>query len=146
MKTLNQAQKDLRHGTLKLPRGKLKALAALLVEFAEDLHCGIGLWRSVERHHAEAFGTPLPFIRREGAPRAGGEITPARLQHFLWVMYPQFHDGLILAPGHVDLIRVAEIAAEALRQQYAGVPPESAEKAMLGGRDDEAWDVKRELI
>ena len=33
----------------------LKTLAAVLVEFAEDLHCGIGIWHSLERSNREVL-------------------------------------------------------------------------------------------
>ena len=48
LKAFTQTQKGLSHDTLKLDRTSLKALAAILVEFAEDLHCEIGIWRGLE--------------------------------------------------------------------------------------------------
>ena len=65
-KSLARVQKDLTRGTLKLARPDLKTLAALLVEFGEDLHCGVGIWRTLERYHREFFGTPLPFLVEPG--------------------------------------------------------------------------------
>src|SRR4051794_9058682 len=66
-KRLARVQKDFIHDTLKLEKQLLKALAAILVEFAEDLHCGIGIWRSLEQYHQKFFGTPLPFPLEAGA-------------------------------------------------------------------------------
>ena len=60
-KSLTLALKGLTHNTLKLNRPSLNALAAMVVEFAADLHCEIGIWRSLERFNTEFFGTPLPF-------------------------------------------------------------------------------------
>ncbi|HKI17366.1 MAG TPA: hypothetical protein VKA15_05780, partial [Isosphaeraceae bacterium] len=48
-KALTQAQKRFNHDTLKLDGRSLKDLAAMLTEFAEDIHCEIGIWRSLER-------------------------------------------------------------------------------------------------
>src|SRR4051794_23168320 len=69
VKTLTTTQKNLTHDTLKLAHPHLKTLASILVEFAEDLHCGIGIWRSLEHYHREFFGIPLPLIREAEADR-----------------------------------------------------------------------------
>jgi hypothetical protein len=53
---LTRAQKDLAHGTPRLARHDLKTLASIIVEFAEDLHCGIGIWRSLD-----SGGWPFPL-------------------------------------------------------------------------------------
>src|SRR3954465_1474186 len=98
LQTLTRAQKDLAHNTLKLARRHLKALAAILVEFAEDLHCGIGLWRSLEQYRREFFGTPLPLIPEVEADPPPEEISPLRVRHLLWVLYPQMIPGLVIAP------------------------------------------------
>src|SRR4051794_25617492 len=84
---LARAQKDLTYDTLKLARPHLKTLAAILVEFAEDLHCGIGSWRSLEQYHREFFGTPVPFILEAGVALPPDQISPDRLRHLLWVLY-----------------------------------------------------------
>ena len=90
VKALTQAQKGLSNETLKLDTPRLKALATILVEFAEDLHCEIGIWRSVERFNTELFGTSLPFLSVQRTAFPEDEISPTRLQHFLWILYPQF--------------------------------------------------------
>jgi hypothetical protein len=145
-KSLARVQKDLTHGTLKLARADLKTLAALLVDFGEDLHCGIGIWRSLERYHHEFFGTPLPFLvaPRTDPPREA--ISPDRVRHFLWVVYPQMVPDLILSPDHVDLVRVAAAAADVLQEQFADAPSDSGAKTFLGTPNDYGWEVKRKLI
>jgi hypothetical protein len=81
VKALTQAQKGFSNETLRLHTPRLKALATILVEFAEDLHCEIGIWRSVERFYAELFGTSLPFLSVQRTAFPEDEISPARLQH-----------------------------------------------------------------
>ena len=146
VRTLTRAQKDLTHDTLKLARPHLKTLAAILVEFAEDLHCGIGIWRSLEQYHREFFGTPLPLIPEAEADRPPEEISPLRVRHLLWVLYPQMIPDLIIAPEHVDLLRVADVVAGSLREQFADLPRDSGVRQFLGTPDDYGWEVKRKLI
>jgi hypothetical protein len=146
VRKLAQAQKGLASDTLKLTRPVLKELAAVLIELAEDLHCHIGLWASLERHHTEVFGTSLPFLLRAEMTPAPEAITPERLQHLLWVLYPRMLPDLILAPDHAVLRRLAEIAAEFLRDRFAKVPMDSGVTQFLGTPDEYAWDVKRKLV
>src|SRR4051812_32445238 len=119
VRTLTRAQKDLTHDTLKLARPDLRTLATILVEFAEDLHCGIGIWRSLEQYHRAFFGTPLPLIPETEADRPPEGISRARVRHLLWVLYPRMIPDLIRAPDHVDLLRVADVVAGSLREQFA---------------------------
>ena len=140
------AQKDFAHDTLELPRPVLKALAAILVEFAEDLHCGAGIWRSLERHNREFFGTPLPFLAEPGTEIPPGAITPVRVRHLLWVLYPQAIPDLIIAPEHVDLVRMAEVVAGFLGERFADLPTDSGVTQFLGTPDEYGWEVKRKLV
>ena len=146
VRTLTRVQKDLTHGTLKLARPDLKNLAALLVEFGEDLHCGIGIWRALEQYHREFFGTPLPFLVEPGTELPQAEITPDRVRHFLWVVYPEMIPDLVLSPDHVDLVRVADAATGILQDQFADTPNDSGVSRFLGTPDDHGWEVKRKLI
>jgi hypothetical protein len=84
---LAQAQKGLRHDTRRLDRPALKTLAAILVEFAEDLHCEIGIWQALKRSQTEFFGTPLPFVIDPSASPPLDGIRAARLQYFLWAIH-----------------------------------------------------------
>jgi hypothetical protein len=146
MRTLTKAQKDLTHDTLKLASPYLKTLSAILVEFAEDLHCGIGIWHSLERYHREFFGTPLPVIPGAEADSPPVEISPSRVRHLLWVLYPQIIPDLIIAPEHVDLLRLADVVAGFLREQFADLPRDSGIKRFLGTPEEYGWEVKRKLI
>jgi hypothetical protein len=146
VRRLAKAQKDLTHDTLRLARPDLETLAAILVEFAEDLHCGIGIWHSLERYNLEFFGTPLPLVAEAGAILPPGEISAPRVRHLLWVLYAQMIPDLLIAPEHVDLIRLADVASDVLRARFAELPRDSGIEQFLGTPDDHGWEVKRKLI
>jgi hypothetical protein len=147
VRSLATAQRELAHDTLKLPRPALKALAAVLVEFAEDLHAEVGVWSSLERSNQVFFGTPLPFLIEPGAAHPHEAISPARVQHLLWILYSQITpDALTLAPDHADLTRLAAVVAEDLRERFAGLPTDSGVKRFLETRDRFGWDIKRKLV
>jgi hypothetical protein len=144
---LAAAQKKFAYDTLKLPRTALKALAEVLVEFAEDLHTEVGVWRSLERSNQQFFGTPLPFLIAPGAAHPPEVISPPRVQHLLWILYSQITpDPLTLAPDHADLTRLSAVVAEDLQERFAGLPTDSGVKGFLETRDRFGWDVKRKLV
>ena len=60
-RTLTEAQRGFAYDTLRLPSKALGELAGILVDFAEDLHDGTGIWAAYERYNAEFFGTALPL-------------------------------------------------------------------------------------
>ena len=145
-KALSRAQQVFSSRTLRLEKRALKAVAALLIELAEDLHCDVGIWRALERSHTELFGTELPFQSETTAAPSRDAICPARIQHFLWVLYPQVIPGLVLPPDQPDLVRLAQVAAEALQKQFAGLPQDSAVKHFVATPNKYGWDVKRKLV
>ncbi len=57
-----RAYGSLAYKTLCLSDSKLEELASVLVEFAEDIHNDIGIWKSLELYNMEFFDTPLPFV------------------------------------------------------------------------------------
>lgn len=67
---------------------QLWALSSAIVELAEDLHCDIGIWDSLERYNREFFARPLPLLPPERQNAEQG-ISPERLQHFIWVLNAQ---------------------------------------------------------
>src|SRR5262249_31365746 len=87
LRFLVRGQRNFARDRLSLPKPALKALAGVLVGFAEDLHAGIGLWHSLERFNKEFFGPPLPFLIEPGAALPPEAISPARVQHLLWILY-----------------------------------------------------------
>ncbi len=141
---LSEVQRGLAHDTLRLPPKALGELASILVDFAEDLHNGAGIWEAYERYNAEFFGTPAPLTSGEMASATG--FHPGRFRHFLWILYPAFIDGLILLPTHQDLQRIADAGSVFLSEAFSTIPKESGVNAFLRSPNRYGWDVKRKLI
>jgi hypothetical protein len=78
---LAEKQDDFAHDTLRLPSKTLGDLAGVLVDFAEDIHAGTGIWAAYERYNTEFFATALPLTSAEG-----GDLGTDRFRHFLWVL------------------------------------------------------------
>ena len=143
---LTKAQRSLTYETLHLPSRKRETLASLLVEFAEDLSQDIGIWRSLEAYNRDFFGTPLPCVLQPGEEMDAEPITPERMQFLLWTLYAELEPGLILAPNHQDLERLALWMAEFLSARFARVRYDSGVKTFLTTPNQYGWDVKRKLV
>ena len=52
-RVLIKAQDSLTYDSLHLSNRKLIELASVLVEFAEDIHNDIGIWRSLEQYNLD---------------------------------------------------------------------------------------------
>lgn len=139
---LVSAQEELAYDTLRLPRAELRKLALVLVEFAEDLHHDLGLWKSLEQYHRIFFGTPLPL----NEPIDPSRLYENRVCHLLWVLYAEINPDLILAPRHQDLRRLARIITDFLPERFAKISPESGLKQFLAQPNSLGWDVKRKLL
>src|ERR1700674_3716708 len=61
-----ETQKAFIYPACQLDNDALDELAVVLVEFAEDIHAGIGLWQALENYQSEFFGTPLPLFLEVG--------------------------------------------------------------------------------
>lgn len=103
------AQGSLAYSTLCLSNSKIQELAGVLVEFAEDIHNNIGIWKSLERYNSEFFGTHLPFILQPNEDMGQEAINEQRIQHLLWVLYSELNPGLLISPTHRDLKKLATI-------------------------------------
>jgi hypothetical protein len=145
-KSLSLALKGLSDDTLKLNKPTLNSLAAMLVEFAADLHCETGIWRSLERFNTKFFGAAFPFQFEQSPVFPADVISPARLQAFLWVVYPQLVPNLLLCPDHAGLVRMAQVAAEVLQKQFSGLPNDSGVKRFLRTPNKHGWEVKQKLV
>ncbi len=91
-RTLAEAQRDFSHDTLRLDAYALGELAAILVDFGEDIHSRGGIWEAYERCNKEFFGTALPLTLEPSDGGAGTGFGPDRFRHFLWV-HDAFHDS-----------------------------------------------------
>jgi hypothetical protein len=143
---LTGAQDKLAYDTLHLPAKELGGLAGVLVEFAEDIHNDIGLWKSLEQYQLEFFDTPLPLWFRPNEEIDTQRLNEYRLRHLLWLLYPELKPDLILAPTHQDLRWLAAQIADFLARQFAKVPRGSGIKQFLSQPNRFGWDVKRKLI
>src|SRR5215470_2368213 len=143
---LTKAQRSLTYDTLHLSSRQRETLASLLVECAEDLSHDIGIWRSLEAYNRDFFGTPLPCVLQPGEAMDAAPLNPDRLQFFLWTLYAELEPGLILAPNHQDLERLALWIAEFLSTRLARLRYDSAVKTFLTTPHTYGWDVKRKLV
>lgn len=143
---LIEAQNELTYDTLELPAEDREILAGILVEFAEDLHNDIGLWRSLEQYQREFFGTPLPLCLRRGEKLPAQKLNKERVRYLLWVLYPALKPDLILPSTHRDLQWLAAEIADFLVEAFAQVPRGSGVKRFLAQHHRFGWEVKRKLV
>lgn len=143
---MRNVQRSMKYDTLRMSNAKLEELATVLVEFAEDLHNDIGMWRSVEEYNLGFFGTRLPLIPEVKKERGRRGIYQYRVRHLLWVLYSELRPELILSPSHQDLCLLARKVADFLEKRFASIPQDSGVKAFLAQPNEFGWDVKRKLI
>jgi len=146
LRCLTDTQRQFAFDSLRLKRPALRQLAGILVDFAEDLHNDIGIWKAYERHNGRFFGVSLPLIETNSGDGSESALSADRLRHLLWVLYPEFIDGLIVSPAHRDIERLAEATSRFLADAFQDVPRDSGVKAFLQTPHGYGWDVKRKLI
>lgn len=143
---LRKTQKEFKYETLRLPGGKIAELAEILIEFAEDVHNDIGIWRSLEEYNYEFFETKLPMTRQSDDDMGPNSMNKYRIQHLLWVQYQLIDPQLILSPAHQDLCFLAEVISDFLGDCFEKIPVDSGVKTFLDQPNDYGWDIKRKLI
>jgi hypothetical protein len=143
---INRAYGSLAHNTLRLSNGKLEELTGVLVEFAEDIHNDIGIWKSLEQYNIEFFGTPLPIVIQPNKYMGSESINKYRIQYLLWVLYSELTPELLLSPTHIDLNKLATVIATFLKKRFNDIPQGSSVQEFLSGPNRFGWDVKRKLI
>jgi hypothetical protein len=143
---LLKTEKSLVHDTLFLPDYKLEQLASLLVEYGEDIHNDIGMWKSLEQYNVAFLGASLPFILKPIVDKSTEAINGQRVQHLLWVIYSELNPQLILSPTHGDLKQMAAVVADFLKNRFAKIARGSSVKKFLSQPNRFGWDVKRKLI
>ncbi|PWU18514.1 MAG: hypothetical protein C5B50_09005 [Verrucomicrobia bacterium] len=144
-RVLWKTQNTFAHGTCRLRDIAWSEVAVLLVEWAEDVHNDLGLWRTVEAYQRQCFGTALPFIAGPADAEPQG-FDARRIQYLLWNLWICFNRELVLSPTHQDLKRLAEVASRFLDERFARVPRDSGLKRFLATPNDYGWDVKRKLF
>jgi hypothetical protein len=139
---LQDEQEETSHRLRKMSGNEIKTVAAILVDFAADLHCGTGIWNEYESYNRELFGAPLPL----SSGKTADGISEERIGHLLWIVFEQLVPDLVLSPQHKDLSRLASVSSGFLKSGFSDLPRESGVKAFLGTPNDFGWDVKRKLI
>ena len=140
-----ETQKSFIYPACQLDNDALDELAVALVEFAEDIHAGIGLWQALENYQSEFFGTPLPLFLDVGE-QLSGRFDPRRVRHFLYILWRQLKPDLILSPDNPDLTELAETVSEFLAAAFRGQPKDSGVARFLHTPNRRGWDVKRKLV
>jgi hypothetical protein len=140
-----ETQRMFIYPACQLDNDALDELAIALIEFAEDIHAGIGLWQALENYQNEFFGTPLPLFLDVGEPLSGS-FDPRRVRYFLYILWGQFKPDHLLAPDHHDLIKLAEAVSEFLTVAFRREPRDSGVARFLNTPNRRGWDVKRKLV
>jgi hypothetical protein len=142
-KLLWETQRTLRYETLHLKKTVTTKLAEILVEFAEDMHNGIGLWDTYESYNRDFFGVALPFAQPQETLEG---VSLARVRHLLWVLMPELKAGLVVSPFHADLEQLAQAAHRFLANAVQSLLRGSGVQAFLETSNDDGAEVKRKLI
>ena len=144
-KEISHLEKGYYYDTLKFDKNQNSIMASMLIEFAEDLHNDTGLWKSIEHYNKTLFNTPLPLFVGENI-----EITECfdknRIKFFVYNIFPEFDDEVILSPHHKDLEILANGVSLFLQDVFKNVPKESGIKLYLLQKDEFGWDLKRKLV
>jgi hypothetical protein len=144
---IEKGYKSIQYDILRLPKGKVKILAAALVEFAEDLHNNIGIWNCYEEYNKNLFGTPLPLTTTENGDIADTQpISNSKVFHFLWVLYAIVNRDLLISPQHNDLFVLTEIIAAFLRERFRQSPKGSEIIDFFAQPNEFGWDIKKKLL
>jgi hypothetical protein len=145
-RVLWKTQSSFTFPACRLPEAACSEAAVLLVEWAEDIHNDIGLWRTVEAHQRRWFGTPLPLVAKAPPDVEPRGFEPGRVQFFLWNMWPWLHPEVVISPGHEALKSLAAAASRLLAERFAPLPKDSGVKRFLATPDEHGWDIKRKLL
>jgi hypothetical protein len=144
-KVISQLEKLFSFDTLKLEKNQNFVMANLLIEFAEDLHNDIGLWKSIEYYNNLMFNTPLPLFVDENY-KIEDCFDINRIKFFIHTIFHEFDDELILSTEHKDFNILAEGISSFLSSNFKTVPKGSGIKQFLNQPNDFGWDFKRKLV
>ncbi|MBE7504184.1 MAG: DUF3843 family protein [Verrucomicrobiales bacterium] len=145
-RVLEKSQLGFPDHSVVWPHETLGHLAAVLVEFGEDLHSDAGLWRSLESYNREFFDTPFPLAADTDLAAAPTRFDPRRIQHLLWTLWKKADPEGCPGPTHPNLLRLAGTAGTFLAERFARLPADSGVRAFLAGPSQFGWDIKRKLV
>lgn len=145
-RVLCKTQRSFAFPSCRLPDAACSDLAVLLVEWAEDIHNDIGLWRTVEAHQQKCFCTPLPLVVSPSPDIELRGFDPRRIQFFLWNMWSCLNPEVVISPAHEDLKKLAEAASRLLEERFGCLPKDSGLTRFLASPNEHGWDIKRKLV
>ena len=143
---LQKAQTTLESNTFHLNDCDLNNLATAVIEFAEDVHNNIGIWRSYEAHNLDYFNTSIPLILPQDQNIGVNPFNRFRVQHLVWVLYSELKQDLVFSPTHRDLIKLSEVISDYISDAFKKMPQGSGVKTFLTRSGEYAWDLKRKLL
>ncbi len=144
-KLIKKTQTKYLYNTIKLTADKRGDLAALIIEFAEDLHNSIGLWESLEYYNKQMFNTPLPlFVESEN--EITGLFDVNRIKYFVHTLFMDLKEDLLLTPTHQDLNLLAQTVSLFLIAKFKNVPKVTCLKEFLSLPNNFGWEVKQKLF
>jgi hypothetical protein len=143
---LEKSQRGFTDRSVVWPEASLSELAAVLVEFGEDLHADCGLWRSLENYNREFFGTPLPLAVGDGSADPLRGFDPRRIQHLIWTLWIEMDPEVCPSPSHPSLLQLAKVAEGFLTERFARLRADSGVENFLAGPSRLGWEVKRKLV
>ena len=142
---MSKDQKAISKDYLHLNNELIRELAGVLVDFAADIHCDIGIWKCYERYNVEFFGTPLPLTGHEVAEPANG-INQDRIGHLLWILCGELSDIEVLSPSDENILALAKAVQNFLDKKFASLTRDCGIKSFLETPNRYGWDIKRKLI
>lgn len=144
-KLIKKTQVKYLNDSIKLQSKQRRDLASLVIELAEDLHNNLGLWDSVEYYNQQMFNTPLPLF--VGSGKETTEVFDVnRIKYFIYNLFFEFNEDLIIAPTHKDLDYLAKNISAFLTAKFKSVPKVSSVKEFLLLPNDFGWEVKQKLF
>jgi hypothetical protein len=144
-KRISLLEKNYFFSTLKLDKNQNFIMSNLLIEFAEDLHNDIGLWKSIEYYNQSMFNTPLPLFVNENY-QIENTFDINRIKFFIHTIFYEFDDELVLSPEHKDLHTLAKGVSDFLNLKFQDVPKNSGIKLYFNLPNDYGWDFKQKLV
>jgi hypothetical protein len=142
---LSKTHRSILRDYLHLKNEAIHELAGILVDFAADIHCDIGIWKCYEQYNIKFFKTPLPLTGHKFV-KPLNDIHLDRLRHLLWVLCRELSDVPVLSPLDEKIRDLAKAVQDFLNNKYVSLPQDSGIKAFLETSNRYGWDIKGKLL
>ncbi len=139
-------QNELFDDLLYLSEEWVGKLAVMVLEFAEDLHNDIGIWKSYENYNKKYFGTPFPLTVKSGVNLKVKKFDVLRFKHFLWNIYSAIDPEIIIPPHCFEIDCLSEDFSLFFAEKFSNIPCDSGIKRFLEEPNTYGWDVKKKLV